>query len=209
MSVAQADSDRTRAARANVRPYVERAPGRVATRSVDLMIIGLVVLAVLGVVGGLRAARASAPVGQTSGAESLPSAAGLMEVAVPAAVDGLAVGETAVLGKYTATVLAAGFQQTVGSQFVGKGYVVAGVEVVDPNRQALPYEASDWSLQTPSGQVVKPTAATPPTSSAGVRRDVGRVGTQVPFEVGDEKGDFYLLYSPGGGPDRQAWKVTL
>lgn len=62
-------------------------------------------------------------------------------------------GEGVRFSGYTATVHKAAFQQSV-CDFETDGYVVAEVTVVNRDDATQPFSVSDWSLQTPQGQVL-------------------------------------------------------
>lgn len=207
MTVAQSEIDRSPADRFDFGPHVATPRSRVEARLVDVLIVGLLALALLGIVGGLRGARADDPSvraaeptsSSTEGASGAPAAA---------AQDGLPVGQAATIGGSTVTVAAAGFEQTLGNQFVGKGYIVASLDAVDSAGKALTYDASHWTLQLPDGQIVQPTEGLLLPVKTNRGRE-GRVPVQVAFEAGAQRGDFYLLYQPAGTPDRRTWKVAI
>jgi hypothetical protein len=119
------------------------------------------------------------------------------------------IGGEARLSGYTTTVTAAGFQQAV-SDFEEDGYIVADVKIFNRDDKAQPYNVFDWSLQTPNGQVVDIDFTTVETLSSGDLVPGGEVTGKVVFEVGTQKGDFYLIYKPDAFDGaRGIWKVTV
>ena len=202
MSVTQPDNHRM-VGRSSVRPYVVRPPSKVASRLVDCLVVGLVALALLGVVAGLRAARTdrSAPIA-TAEVSSVP------EPGTRPAEGGLPIGAAALVAGTTATVTSAGYQQTVGSQFVSRGYIVADLMLVDAAGGVQPYDSSHWSVQSPSGAVLRPARELlpPPVRRPWIEE---RLVVQTAFEVGTERGTLHLLYKPTNGPDRGAWQVDI
>lgn len=118
------------------------------------------------------------------------------------------IGQSVELSGYTATVTAAGYQASV-SDFEKDGYVVTDVTILNRDDRAQSYNTFDWKLQTPSGQVLDPTFTTVDQLGSGDLVKGGSVGGKVVFEVGAEKGDFYIIYKPDAfDSDRGIWKVT-
>lgn len=181
----------------------------------------LIVVVVLGVVGGVASGRLGDSTGGTvASAEPTPGS-----TTPPTAEDArlypdrpdtrpgdreVAIGQGVAFGGYTTGVDGAAFQQTLGGQFVGKGYIVTAVSILNRAPTEQPYDESHWKLQTPAGAVIDKTFATTPSLGSGTLTANERATGRVVFEVGAEKGHFYLLYAPSpGGADRGVWKVTL
>lgn len=119
------------------------------------------------------------------------------------------VGESAKLSGYTATVTSAGFQKEV-SDFEDGGYVVIEVTIENRDDKAQPYNTFDWKLQTPNGQVIDPGFTSNQTLGSGDLVSGGTVSGKVVFEVGDTKGDFFIIYKPDAfDAARGIWKVTV
>lgn len=119
------------------------------------------------------------------------------------------IGESAKLSGYTGTVTSAGFQQKV-SDFEDGGYVVIEVTIENRDDKAQAYNTFDWRLQTPNGQVIDPGFTSNQTLGSGDLVSGGKVSGKVVFEVGDAKGDFYIIYKPDAfDAARGIWKVTV
>ena len=88
--------------------------------------------------------------------------------------------------------------------------MVADVTVKNRDEKAQSYNAFDWKLQTPNGQVIDTTFGSVEglLSSADLVKD-GSVSGKVLFKVGATKGEFYLIYKPDFGADRGIWKITV
>ena len=118
------------------------------------------------------------------------------------------IGQGADLVGYTATITSAGFQQSV-SQFEKNGYVVLDVTVLNRNDGPQPYNAYDWKLQTPAGQVIDPGVTTGQSLGSGDLVSGGTARGTVVFEVGGQKGDFFVIYKPKDvDSSRGIWKLT-
>lgn len=119
------------------------------------------------------------------------------------------IGQGVELSGYTATVTAAGFKQSV-SDFEKDGYVVVDVTILNRDSKAQPYNTFDWKLQTPNGQVIDPGITSGQSVGSGDLVSGGNVSGQVVFEVGAQKGAFYIIYKPDAfNSDRGIWKVTV
>lgn len=113
------------------------------------------------------------------------------------------------LSGYTTAVTGAAYQAEL-SMFEDEGYLVADVTVANRDQDAQSYNTFDWKLQTPSGQVVDPTFGSVDQLGSGDLVSGGQVAGKVLFEVGSEKGDFYVIYKPDPfDAARGIWKVTL
>ncbi len=95
------------------------------------------------------------------------------------------IGEGAKLSGYTATVTAAGFQQSV-SDFEKKGYVVVDVNILNRDSRTQSYNPFHWKLQTPKGQVTDPGITSVETLHSGDLIAGGTVSGKIVFEVGPE-----------------------
>lgn len=110
---------------------------------------------------------------------------------------------------YTATLSSAGFQPTL-SDFETAGYLVAEVTVMNTDDKAQPYNTFDWKLQTPNGQVIDPGFSSADQLGSGDLVKDGTVSGKVVFEVGANKGDFFVIYKPDAfDAARGLWKVTV
>jgi len=208
---------------AEATPFLREEESRAAWLGYGLLVLAVVVL--LGVAGAMVANRLGSPgnaagvqvvsVEPTPGVTTPPSAEDArLYPGRPDARPGdreLAIGQPVAFGGFTATVDAAVFEQTLGGQFVGKGYILAVVSVVNRANSVQRYEESHWQLQTPAGSLINRTFAAQPSLGSGDLgpRD-GRTSGRLVFEVGTEKGDFYIVFAPDpAGADRAMWKVTL
>jgi len=118
------------------------------------------------------------------------------------------IGEGVEISGYTAAVSALAFKQSV-SEFEKDGYVLADVNVRNRDSKAQAYNLFDWKLQTASGQVLDPTFLTGEILGSGDLVTGGSVAGRVPFKVGTQTGDFYLIYKPDAFDSaRGIWKVT-
>ena len=119
------------------------------------------------------------------------------------------IGQGAELSGYTATVTAAGFKQSM-SDFEKAGYVPVDVTILNRDDKAQSYNTFDWKLQTPNGQVIDPGITSGQSLGSGDLVSGGNVSGQVVFEVGAQKGVFYIIYKPDAyTSDRGIWKVTV
>jgi len=120
-------------------------------------------------------------------------------------------GEVVRFSGYTTAVVTAGFVPTL-SEIETSGYIKITVKVCNRDDDTQQYYDGDWRLQTPSGTVLDPDFVTPPTLAL-VPTDVVDGGTatgDVYFEVGAERGDFYIIYKPDPFDDaRGIWKVSI
>lgn len=118
------------------------------------------------------------------------------------------IGDSAKLSGYTATVVSAGFQQSV-SDFEEDGYIVVDVTIENRDDKAQSYNYFDWKLQTPEGQVIDGAFVTIDHLGSGDLVNGGKVSGKVVFEVGATKGDFFIIYKPDAyDAARGIWKVT-
>lgn len=118
------------------------------------------------------------------------------------------IGEEARLSGYTATVTAASFQPQL-NEFEQDGYLVADVTLVNRDDRAQPYNTFDWKLITPGGTIIDPYPGGEQLG-AGDLVAGGSISGQLIWEVGAEKGDYYIIYDPADfGEDRGVWRVTL
>lgn len=119
------------------------------------------------------------------------------------------VGQSADLSGYTVTVTAAAFEQEV-SQFESDGYLVADVKLLNRDDEAQSYNLFEWKLLTPGGQIIDPSFTTNESLGSGDLVQGGTISGQLTWEVGNQKGDYYLIYDPSDlGTDRGVWQVKL
>lgn len=120
------------------------------------------------------------------------------------------VGETVEVGGYAVTVANAEFQQSV-SDFEDAGYLIADVEIVNNSDRAQPYNVFDFRVQTPGGEVQDAGFVTVPDQlESGDLVQGGETSGKVVFEIGDEKGMFFILYKPNAFDDaRGVWGVRV
>lgn len=119
------------------------------------------------------------------------------------------IGEEARLSGYTAVVNSAEFVQSI-SEFEDAGYVKINVTVTNRDDAAQPYNLFDWRLQSPGGTVKDAGFVSAPTLDSGDLVGGGTVTGDVYFDVGDEKGDFFVIYKPDAfDAARGVWKVTV
>ena len=118
------------------------------------------------------------------------------------------IGQGVEISGYTTTVTAAAFKQSV-SDYEDEGYVMVDVTILNRDDKAQSYNLFDWKLQTASGQVLDPTFTSGEMLGSGNLVKGGTVAGKVPFKVGTEKGDFYIIYKPDAfDAARGIWKVT-
>lgn len=119
------------------------------------------------------------------------------------------IGESAELSGYTVTVTKAGFQGEV-SEFEKDGYLVADVTILNRDDKAQSYNVFEWKLITPAGQIIDPTFTSAKQLGSGDLAKGGTVSGQIVWEVGTQKGDFYVVYDPSDfGDERGVWKATV
>lgn len=119
------------------------------------------------------------------------------------------IGQSAELSGYTATVTNAGFQGEV-SDFENKGYLVADVTITNRDDDAQPYNTFEWKLITPGGQIIDPTFTSTGQLGSGDLVKGGTVSGKIVWEVGNQKGDFFVIYDPADfGDERAVWKATI
>lgn len=119
------------------------------------------------------------------------------------------VGQSAELSGYTVTIVKAGFQGEI-SEFEKDGYLVADVTVLNRDDKAQSYNVFEWKLITPAGQIIDPTITSKKQLGSGDLAKDGTVSGQVIWEVGSQKGDYYVIYDPADfGDERGVWKATI
>ncbi|MEX2253838.1 MAG: hypothetical protein WEC34_00220 [Acidimicrobiia bacterium] len=122
-----------------------------------------------------------------------------------------AIGRTANLGGYTTTVVGGGFAEAL-SDFETNGYLRVSVKLCSRDDGTQGYTPFDWSVQTPAGQVIQPTFSLSPTLDTGDLIKGGEIAGDVIFEVGPQRGDFYVIYTPSSElfeDSRGIWKLTI
>lgn len=118
------------------------------------------------------------------------------------------IGQGAELSGYTATVTKAGFQGEIDQFFTG-GYLVTEVTIANRDDEAQPYNTFEWKLITPGGQIIDPFLGGEQLGSGDLVKG-GSISGQIIWEVGAQKGDFYIIYDPSDfGDERAIWKVTV
>lgn len=105
------------------------------------------------------------------------------------------VGQAARLSGYTALVSSASFVPTASS-FESAGYIKTTVTIWNRDSSSQPFNLFDWRLQTPGGQVIDPGFVTPPMLGSGDLVAGGTVTGDVYFEIGAERGTFFIIYKP-------------
>ncbi len=122
------------------------------------------------------------------------------------------IGQPVELSGFTATPSAPTFKQSL-SMFEEDGYVIIDVGLLNRDKKTQSYGSGDWKLQTPNGQVldVNFVSSVEPTFEVfGDLINGGRVAGKIVFEVGPQKGDFYLIYKPDAFDSaRGIWQVKL
>jgi Domain of unknown function (DUF4352) len=126
-------------------------------------------------------------------------------------------GETATVGGLVATVTGAPFEQSVGDgrseRRKSAGYVKVSVKVCNRNRDTEYVSPLEWRLQTPSGTRLWLFYGTRfHTFRWGTLVGGGEQAGDIYFEVGPQRGDFYVVFKPLSDPfgdERGIWKVTI
>lgn len=119
-----------------------------------------------------------------------------------------AIGEGAQVSGYTATVSKAEFQQQL-SQFERNGYMTADVTLLNRDSKAQSYNTFNWKLITPQGTIIDPCLCGKQLGSGDLVNG-GTISGQLVWEVGAQKGDFYIIFDPPGFDEaRGVWKVTV
>jgi hypothetical protein len=126
-------------------------------------------------------------------------------------------GETATVGGLVATVTGAPFEQSVGGggseHRRSAGYVKVSVKVCNRTRDIKYVNPLDWRLQTPSGNRLWLFYGTRfHTFRWGPLAGGGEHAGDIYFEVGSQRGDFYVVFKPLSDPfgdERGIWKVTI
>ncbi len=122
----------------------------------------------------------------------------------------LPIGTAVELSGFTTNVQSASFTQKL-STFEEKGYVVADVSILNRDTKAQRYSSADWKIITPQGQIIDATF----TSIDGALNSAdlasgGNVSGKVVFEVGQTKGDYYIVYDPDfASTSRGIWKAKV
>lgn len=119
------------------------------------------------------------------------------------------IGEAAELSGYTVTVVKAVFRGEV-SEFEKDGYLAADVTLLNRDDKAQSYNVYEWKLITPAGQIIDPTITSAKQLGSGDLAKGGTVSGQVIWEVGSQKGPYYIVYDPSDfGEERGIWKATI
>lgn len=119
-----------------------------------------------------------------------------------------AIGQSATINGLEGTVTSGAFRAQI-SEFETDGYLVIEVSLRNTHSEARPYNTFNWRIQTPSGQVLDPYFGGDQLGSGDLVQD-GTTSGQVTFEVGDQKGDFYVVWKPEPfDAARGIWRVTI
>lgn len=119
------------------------------------------------------------------------------------------IGQSAELSGYTVTVVKVAFQGEV-SEFEKDGYLIADVTILNRDDKAQSYNVFEWKLITPAKQIIDPTITSKKQLGSGDLAKDGTVSGQVIWEVGSQKGDYYVVYDPADfGDERGIWKATI
>lgn len=105
------------------------------------------------------------------------------------------VGDGAQLAGYTTTVLDTEFRRSI-SPLETVGYLVVEVRIVNRRDEDQPYNLYDWQLVREDGSTIDPALTTGKNLGSGVLEPGESVTGDVVFEVGDERGDLYIVYKP-------------
>ncbi len=120
--------------------------------------------------------------------------------------------QTANLGGYTVTVLAGEFVQSL-SELENAGYLKISVKVCNRSGEAQDVNPFfDWKLQTPAGTQVDPVVTSAPMLPAAGLVQAGELAGDLYFDVGEQRGDFYVIYQPASklfDQSRGIWKLTI
>lgn len=94
-----------------------------------------------------------------------------------------------------------------------EGYLVLDAELVNNSDRAQPYSPIDWRVQTPSGTVRDHEWVLVEVEGQLESADLvpgAAISGKVFFNVGEEKGTFYVLYKPGPfDATRGVWGLTF
>jgi hypothetical protein len=176
-----------------------------------LALVVVIVIAVIASAGGSKKSNTSSTA-VFSGGGNVGSAAGTLYPNRPdrQKKDHEArIGEGVDLVGYTVTLKDAAFKQKI-SDFEDKGYIVSTVTILNRNKGSQPYNVFDFKLQTPNGQVIDPSISSGQSLGSGDLVSGGTASGQVVWEVGTQKGDFYVIYKPKPfDASRGIWGVTV
>lgn len=124
-----------------------------------------------------------------------------------------AIGEEVRLSGYTTKVVQAGWTQQLDPYVLKAGYVTTTVTIANRDDKAQRYSITDWKIITPSGQVVDASFAGLADDKGLKSGDLVKGGTvtgDLAFEVGNTKGDYFIIYDPDSfSSPRGVWKVTV
>jgi hypothetical protein len=182
-------------------PPKTRRPRYLTKRLWLLGLVGVIVIATLaGCGGGTDDDKSSAAPGSVTQDTNASATTGSDVKLFPQPEDKeTSLGQSVEIAGSTATVTALAFRQSI-SERKKDGYIVAGVSIRSDSATGseTSYNLADnWKLQTPSGRVLDPIVGANDLTIS-----------QLPFEVGAEKGDFYLIYKTERDSARGIWKVT-
>lgn len=126
-------------------------------------------------------------------------------------------GDPADVHGLQATVVAAEFVPQL-SETETAGYLVAEVKLENLDRGETPYDRLDWVLEFPDGSTKNRIAAAsqPDQIESDDLASDASVEGKVYFQIGSERGEFYVLYAPrraaqmnDNEKERGVWKVTI
>lgn len=119
------------------------------------------------------------------------------------------VGQEVRLSGYTTTLNEAAYKSSL-SDYNKDGYIAIDVSIENRDDRAQSYNPYDWKIQWPSGQVKEHDSVSVDDLDSGDLVKGGKVTGKLYFEVGNTKGDFYVIYKPDSwNAARGIWKVTL
>lgn len=120
------------------------------------------------------------------------------------------IGGSVTLDGVEATVTEARYEQSL-STFQTDGYVVAFVDLENVSDETQRYSYTNWRLQTPGGQVLDGSFSTRDDALEGGDLVAGGTASgEVTFEVGDERGQFYVIWKPNAfSAARGVWGATI
>lgn len=126
-------------------------------------------------------------------------------------------GESAEVHDLVATVVSGQFVQQL-SETENAGYLVAEVKLENPDRGTTKYDRLDWALELPDGTTKNRIAAASQADQFGTGEiEEGQtVQGKVFFQIGAEKGTFYVLYAPRrqarlneSEKERGVWQIVI
>lgn len=119
-------------------------------------------------------------------------------------------GQATTINGVEGTVESGGFRQSL-SEFFTDGYLVIDVTLRNGADGTRAYNVLHWRIQTPDGQVRDAGIGFQEGAlESGDLVAAGSVSGSVSWEIGDAKGDFYVIWKPEAfDAARGIWKVTV